>query len=218
MRLRCSARARFAAVALAVSVVAALAGAPLALATGVTNHGPSRTSRDSAASSISYYLEVPGLKSTVTSPSQFAGWFPVNSLSFAASAQAQAVGVPGQATGSHQVAFNSLTVTRGVDRSSPLFFEYMTEGKVFPTVTIDVVRSSAGGSPGTVQPFLSYVLEDAVISGDAHSGSSGNVPQEVLSFQFTQFTESYTPFTKLGVPKPPLSFCFNLLVQQSCSS
>ena len=74
---------------------------------------------------------------------------------------------------------SEITITKTVDKASPLLAMSATSGKHYGSVMLQVRK--AGGQP------INYLLSDVTISKYGHSGG-GDRPQESLSLNFTKIT------------------------------
>ncbi|VWC49448.1 type VI secretion system effector, Hcp1 family [Burkholderia lata] len=77
------------------------------------------------------------------------------------------------------------TVTKFVDVSTPTLNEYCCGGKAIPTATIIVGRNAAESS-GKIMPFITYTLNNVLLSNVSVSGGAGGKPVETLSLNFTK--------------------------------
>jgi type VI secretion system secreted protein Hcp len=76
------------------------------------------------------------------------------------------------------------TVTKFVDVSTPTLNEYCCGGKAIPTATVIVGRNAE--SDGKIMPFITYTLNNVVLSNVSVSGGAGGKPVETLSLNFTK--------------------------------
>lgn len=98
-----------------------------------------------------------------------------------------------------RVNMDALTVTKQLDKASPLLSQHCAEGKVFPTVTLTLHR--AGGNK---EKYMEYKLTNALISSVHVGGSSqgeGGVPTEEVGFSFTKIDLTYTKVGLKGTPE-----------------
>jgi type VI secretion system secreted protein Hcp len=77
------------------------------------------------------------------------------------------------------------TVTKYVDKATPTLNEYCCGGKALPTAKI-VVGRNAAESDGKVMPFITYTLDNVLLSNVSVSGGAGGKPVETLSLNFTK--------------------------------
>ena len=89
-----------------------------------------------------------------------------------------AVNTKGQITG--QRTHQPLTITKPLDKSSPLLFEASNKGETLTSVELKVYRTSYLGRQ---EHYYTIALEDAVISSITVS-SYGSEPAEAISFSY----------------------------------
>ncbi|AGI24846.1 Hcp family type VI secretion system effector [Pseudomonas sp. MT3] len=77
------------------------------------------------------------------------------------------------------------TLTKFVDTSTPTLNEYCCSGKAIPTAILTIGRNAAEGD-GKVMPFITYTLNNVVLSNVSVSGGAGGKPVETLSLNFTK--------------------------------
>jgi type VI secretion system secreted protein Hcp len=94
---------------------------------------------------------------------------------------------------------SEIVVTKMMDESTPYFFQEATFGKAKKCV-FHLVKTDAD----TLQTYMEYELEDAMLSGYSVS-SGGDRPSESLSVNFTKITMKYVPWNddaEKGTPIP----------------
>ena len=138
-------------------------------------------SMTAAMASNSLYMKVPGI--TVSSTDiHYEGWIDVSSFSL----------------GYQKATCESLSVTKGLDLTSPALTVAAVAGTFYPTVTLVSVRN--GERP--YEEFRLKLFNAAVISVQ-QSGSSAT-PTESLSFQPTSVEVTYIPVSEDGRPMNPV--------------
>ena len=91
---------------------------------------------------------------------------------------------PGGSSGTAQRKAGELTVTKQVDKSSPLLFKACATGQHFKSVTI-TLRKAGGGKT------LTYKLSNVVI-GSIERTYDGEQPTEVLTLDYTKVEIAYS--------------------------
>ena len=91
------------------------------------------------------------------------------------------------------------TVTKFVDVATPTLNEYCCSGKAIASATI-VVGRNAAESDGKIMPFITYTLNNVVLSNVSVSGGAGGKPVETLSLNFTKIENKYIPTKPDGSP------------------
>lgn len=84
--------------------------------------------------------------------------------------------------------FQDLTITKHMDRSTPLLNQKCCEGANLGEVKLTVGRDDGG----TVVPFIVYTLSNAVISMVGAAGGGGDKPVEHLALNFTAIQWLFT--------------------------
>lgn len=75
-----------------------------------------------------------------------------------------------------------LTITKAVDKASPMLQRASISGKVFPKVEIHIQTSNYGGSRAT---YLKYELKNVKVTSYQTGGSAaGDVPMEEISLNY----------------------------------
>ena len=92
-------------------------------------------------------------------------------------------------SGTGKATAQPFVVTKRIDRTTPLFFGYLTKGVHIPTVRIELTRSDSVGP----WVYMRYCLGDVVIARlqDADLGTPSDLPVEEVSFTFRRLVEEY---------------------------
>ena len=92
------------------------------------------------------------------------------------------------------------TLTKFVDASTPTLNQYCCSGKDIATAIITVGRNAADDS-GKVMPFITYTLNNVILSNLSVSGGSGGKPVETMSLNFTKIKWDLTAQKDDGTKK-----------------
>jgi type VI secretion system Hcp family effector len=113
--------------------------------------------------------------------------------------------------------FHPMTITKVMDKSTPLLFAQLASGQMITTpVTIRNSRPGAtavsGSATGGLYEAESYVLTNVTIKSYATSGTPGpgGLPLESWSFSFTAITENYQTVDASGNLKAPMSQSYDV--------
>lgn len=108
---------------------------------------------------------------------------------------------PQQPVGPLQAACaQEFTITKHVDKASPVLFANAAVGTSIPTATVTVRKTDS-----TPLDYLVLNFSDVVITSVADSVASGeDSPTESVSFNFGSVTVTYTPQSAAGVPQDPV--------------
>jgi type VI secretion system secreted protein Hcp len=93
-----------------------------------------------------------------------------------------------------RVNHGDFSVTKYMDKSTPVLNQSCSEGECFKILTIQLYRATADG--GKPVKYMEYILTDAIISSYSVSGSSMGVPTENLSFNYATIKWAYIPQKK----------------------
>ena len=146
---------------------------------------------------MSIYMNIDGIKGKVTAKGH-EDWVDVSSLQWGVGrAISSSVGTSADREAS-KPSISEVSVTKLMDESSPLIFTEACVGKG-KLVKIDLCTVGTD----TIDTYMSYELEDCMISGYSVS-SGGDRPSESISLSFTKMTMKFIPYDKNGKPTSPL--------------
>ncbi len=125
---------------------------------------------------VKYILHIDGIATDTVSA-------PFESYSFSvANIGSQA---SGSGAGAGKVTFNPFSITREIDKVSPVLFKACITGQLIAKVTLELLPA---GQKGTASPFLVVVLKDVFVSTISEAGNvHGGVPLEEIVFSFRSF-------------------------------
>src|SRR5262249_32044233 len=136
--------------------------------------------------SMALYMKYGDIKGAVTTDG-FKDWIELGSFQWGV---ARAIGSAAGGSTSRESSnpnLSEVTVTKTCDLSDPKLFLDAVAGKLDTKVTIKFTTTSKGA----VTTFLTYELENTGLSHYALS-SSGDLPTETLSLNFTKITETFS--------------------------
>lgn len=120
----------------------------------------------------------------------------VMSYSWGVSNTAAAAGTGGTATGKAKV--EDLVITKQVDELSSKLMLGAASGKHYATATLKLYK------PATPTEYVTYVLDDVLISSVQHSGNASDTPAEQVSITFNKITLTSSAIDpKTGKPTNP---------------
>jgi type VI secretion system Hcp family effector len=129
-----------------------------------------------------------------------------DALSVKLGAKATASGGSGSGGGAGKTEFDDVEVEKAVDSNSTRLLMACALGDHLPSATIDVF------SPGTTIPFLTYELDDVLITSfDNAPEDASPIPLEKVSLNYGRITVTFTPDTG-----PPVTFCFDRKQNKKC--
>jgi type VI secretion system secreted protein Hcp len=107
---------------------------------------------------------------------------------------APSAAIGGSGAGAGKVKFAEFTITKTVDKSSPLLFQKLATGKHYAKVTLSM-RKAGGGQ----EDFLKFDFQNVIISSYKVIGTAGGSgsPQEAIGFDFAKVTETFEKANKV---------------------
>lgn len=113
----------------------------------------------------------------------------------------------GPGGGAGKCAFQDISITKFIDKASPLLFQYCATGKHIPEGQI-IVRK-AGENP---LEYFKIKLQEIIITSYSTGGSGGEDRlAETVSLNFREFEEVYTPQKEDGSGDSPVRFGYNIM-------
>jgi len=117
----------------------------------------------------------------------------------------------GAGGGSGKVSVQDLSLTKWVDKASPILFKTMCEGGHIKECVL-VVRK-AGGKP---VEYIKLTLSDAIITSISTGGSGGEDRlTEHVSINFAKFKFDYVPQKNDGSAQTPITMSWNIASNQN---
>lgn len=116
----------------------------------------------------------------------------------------QTLGIGSQSTGAGagKVTFNPFSITRKIDRSSPIFFQNACSGKAFKDVFLGMRKSAGNDATGAFFLVFQFKLVAVKTVGWAHDDES---PKETVTFEYGGLIVKYgmqQPNGQIGSPIP----------------
>jgi type VI secretion system secreted protein Hcp len=103
--------------------------------------------------------------------------------------------------GAGKVSIQSFTITKAIDKASPLLFR----GEAGGTSYKEMVLSFARKAGGTQHDYLKFTFESVLISSVTDGSSSKLVPEEQVTFTFQKCKETFIPISSDGKAGTPVS-------------
>jgi type VI protein secretion system component Hcp len=103
-------------------------------------------------------------------------------------AQTLNIGSQSSGAGAGKVSFNPLTITRKVDRASPILFQMACSGTPFQNAVI--VRSKSAGGEGATTVFLKFTFKLVAVKSVAWSYDAED-PKDVVTFEYGGLVVEY---------------------------
>ena len=158
-------------------------------------------------SSVVGYLNLGDIKGN-SQDAKHKEWIEVSMISQSVNRNINATAKPREALTKSQVHLGGIQLQKNADESSPELVAAVCEGRVFPEVTIDLVRVSADGN----EVFYQWVLKEAYISNYGVSGhSAGSIEtQENLTLCYSEIKWSYKKKDEKGKPQGSVDTGWNV--------
>lgn len=159
-----------------VGIVLAVAGAAVAIALGAVT-GISVAPKDAAG-----VITIAGIDGgDPGSPT-------IDVLSFSWGVSNPFTGRVGGGSGAGKASFKDLSITKLIDKASPMLARACATGRHIPEVTLNVNRP--GGPKGAA--YMQYKLTQVFVTSVSHAGSGNDRPIESVSFAYDQLKQTYT--------------------------
>jgi len=88
---------------------------------------------------------------------------------------------------------SEISVTKQMDGASAMIFKDSLTGRAMPKILIELVRT---GAESGFTKFVSYELEDVILSSYSLSAGDNGAPVENLSFSFSKFIMTHASSDK----------------------
>jgi type VI secretion system secreted protein Hcp len=159
---------------------------------------------------MAVFLKIPGINGGATEK-KHEGWVKVDSLQFGVgrSISAQVGSVSSREAGMPNV--SEVHVTKPMDAASIELFGWSVSKYDAKKVVVDVV------STGRDDPFTTYTLDNAVISGYSVSAAGDQMPTEAISFNFSKIEERFVPIGADMKPGSPVNKGYDLATARQTS-
>jgi len=116
------------------------------------------------------------------------GLFEVEDFSFDIE-QVLSIGSQSSGAGAGKVTFNPFSITRKVDRSSPMFFKMACAGESFKTVTLGARKAQGGNSAGGVYLVFQFKLVAVKTLSWSYDDEA---PKETITFEYGGLLVQYS--------------------------
>lgn len=150
------------------------------------------------------FVQVAGERGEATARG-FEGWIQAQSFSYGVSQSGVSASARAGGGGAGKATLTDLTITKLVDRTSPVLFTAAATGKRYPTVALHV---TTGGDRGQTA-FYRILLSDVLVSSVQVSGSGSDRPSESVSFNFAKIEIEYVVTSEKGDKSQPIKGGFD---------
>ena len=139
------------------------------------------------------FLQIDGIKGESTDD-KHKDWIEVLSFNWGVAQMASAAAVSATSSSAGERAdFQDLSITKLMDKSSPMLMKNCAEGKPVKEVILELCRAT-----GSKVPYMEIKLQQVIISSVSTGGGGGGEATESVTFNYGKITETYTPFDRDG--------------------
>jgi type VI secretion system secreted protein Hcp len=103
--------------------------------------------------------------------------------------------------GAGKTTIQSFTITKPIDKSSPLLFLGAANGKNYKEMVLSFERKAGGKQ----QDYLKFTFGNVLISGVTDGTSQKQMPEEQVTFNFQKCKETFIPVSSDGKVGSPVS-------------
>jgi type VI secretion system secreted protein Hcp len=131
------------------------------------------------------FLKLDGIAGAATEKDH-KGEIPIGGFSVSAQG-AQNIGSQSSGAGAGKVSIQSFSITKTLDKSSPLLFQAAATGQHFKEAVLSFTHKVGGKE----QTYLKFDFQNVLISSVQDGGSGGGTPQEQVTFSFQKVAEAF---------------------------
>lgn len=154
------------------------------------------------------YMKISGIDGDVTAKGH-ENWIHVDSLEFSTKRTLNTQ--PGRIADREgaRPALSEITITKQMDKSSPLLFSESCVGKAKDEVKINLCTTGS-----EITPFMEYTLSNVIVSryqiDSTSSGEASSHPREHISLSYDKVEMKFTPFDENNKPQSPIPAGYDL--------
>jgi type VI secretion system secreted protein Hcp len=116
------------------------------------------------------------------------------------------IGSQSTGAGAGKVTFNPFSITRKIDKASPLLFDMTCSGTPFETVGLGLTRSAGGAT--AIRFALSFTFKLVAVKTMAYAGGA-DLPKESVTFEYGGLQVRYAAQSASGAPGPVVTGGWN---------
>ncbi len=131
------------------------------------------------------FLKLDGIAGAATEKDH-KGEIPIGGFSVSAQG-AQNIGSQSSGAGAGKVSIQSFSITKTLDKSSPLLFQAAATGQHFKEAVLSFTHKVGGKE----QTYLKFDFQNVLISSVQDGSSGGGTPQEQVTFSFQKVAEAF---------------------------
>lgn len=134
------------------------------------------------------YIKIGGIKGESTDKQHF-GWIEILCYDFSIAQRVSKTASSAGGAGAERGDFSEFTITKLLDKSSPLLALACAQGRHIDTIVIELCRADK-------VKYMTYRLTNCIISSVSTHGEDGEFPEEDVAFNVGRFEMSYTQQSK----------------------
>lgn len=159
---------------------------------------------------MTIFMKIDGINGDVTAKG-YEKWIDLSSIHF--DVQRNINTKPGKVINreSTRPAINEFSITKHMDKSTPLLFTEACIGKAKPQVEIHICHTG-----DDISPYMQYTLNNVLISNyfveyeDAQEQSANNHPQETITLNFDKIEMKFIPYDEQHNAQSPIPAGYDL--------
>lgn len=147
-------------------------------------------------SNSDFFIDIDGIEGESTDK-DFKGKIEIETFGFGVTNEGTMARGGGGGTG--RAKFDNITITKVIDKSSPKLFKAAATGDHIKKAVISARKASGKGNQYV---YVSYTLEDVMVTGYRTSAAQGNpLLTETVTLDFTRIKIEYKPQRADGTPE-----------------
>lgn len=132
------------------------------------------------------FLKIDGIVGGATEKDH-KGEIPISGFSVSAQGAPTSIGSQSSGAGAGKVSIQSFSITKTLDKSSPLLFQAAATGQHYKEAVLLFTRKAGGKE----QTYLKFDFQNVLISSVQDGSSGGGTPQEQVTFSFQKVVEAF---------------------------
>lgn len=132
------------------------------------------------------FLKIDGIVGGATEKDH-KGEIPISGFSVSAQGAPSAIGSQSSGAGAGKVSIQSFTITKTLDKSSPLLFQAAATGQHYKEAELSFTHKVSGKE----ETYLKFDFQNVLISSVQDGSSGGGTPTEQVTFNFQKVQEAF---------------------------
>lgn len=153
---------------------------------------------------MAIFMKLDNIKGSVTAK-PYQGWIELKQVKFNASRRIESLVGRKRKASAHLLHIADAFLVKDLDDASNPIFEALLSHKVIPKAEIHVCSTGSD-----LLPYRQYHLDNVLVTNHEEIASGGGQPSEVLEFNFTKFSQTYTGRDGHNKSKSPSTMGYDL--------